>query len=247
MISSFFHTIIYQPLYNALVFLLSVVPYADVGIAVIVLTVIVKFILFPLSQRAMKTQAVVRKINPQLQELKKTHKDDPQEQARQTIALYKKHGVHPLSGFLTLFIQLPIIIGLYFVFWRGGLPDIDVAELYRFVSTPEEVKMAFLGLVPMDGRSFILAALAGITQFIHARMSIPVPEKRGSSLADDITYSINLQMKYILPVIVAGIAYTISAAVALYLTTSNLFSIAQERIVRRKLAKEEAEAAENKE
>lgn len=238
MISSTFNTVVHEPLYNGLVFLLSVLPHADVGIAVILLTIVVKLVLFPLAKQAILTQVALRRINPQLEALKIEFKDDQPEQVRRMLALYKENGIHPLSGFVTLFVQLPVIFGLYWVFAQGGLPSIDTAHLYSFIQPPAEVSMYFLGIFDMAGKSVVFALLAGVTQFIHAFIAMEPPQtttKPGESMRDDIMRSLHIQARYVFPIVVAVIAYTISAAVALYWTTSNLFMIVQELLVRRKV------------
>jgi YidC/Oxa1 family membrane protein insertase len=249
MISGIWSIFFYNPLYNGLVFLLSVVPFADVGIAVITLTVVVKLILFPLSIKMVKTQLAVRSLEPELAKLKETHKNDKQEQARQTMALYKKRGVNPFSGFLLILIQLPIIFALYFVFLRGGLPSINQDILYSFIRVPETINMHFLGLVDMSLRSVTLAFLAGVTQYFQIRFSLPPMKPRGEkpSLKEDLARSFHIQMRYVMPVIVFAVAYAISSAVALYWLTSNLFAIGQEVFVRRKIKKryEDEKAAES--
>ncbi|PIR86589.1 hypothetical protein COU13_00095 [Candidatus Kaiserbacteria bacterium CG10_big_fil_rev_8_21_14_0_10_43_70] len=238
MVSSLFNTVIHDPLYNALVFLIGSVPYFDVGIAVVILTLFVKLILFPLAKKAIHTQVALKRITPRLEEAKKKYKDNQQEQVKKTLEIYKENDIHPLSGILTLFVQLPVILGLYWVFLRGGLPTIDPSTLYSFVPIPESVNMNFLGLVDMGGKSVLLAFLAGITQFIHARIAIHPPEvktKPGESLKDDLARSMSLQMRYVLPIFVGVISYFISSAIALYWTTSNLFTIGQELFVRRRI------------
>lgn len=102
MISNFFHLIFYQPLYNALVFLIGIVPFHDVGIAVIALTVIVRAILFPLTHRSIITQRKMRDLGPELKKIKERFKKDRQEEAKQTMILYKAHGISPFSGFWML-------------------------------------------------------------------------------------------------------------------------------------------------
>jgi|TARA_Y100000310_G_scaffold122869_2_gene121611 YidC/Oxa1 family membrane protein insertase len=235
-----FNTLIFDPLYNGLIFLVSVVPFADVGIAVILLTILVRIILFPLSLKATRTQMLVRGLEPELTKIKEKYKKDKQEQAKQTMALYKEKKINPFSSFLFIFIQIPIILGLYWVFFRGGLPEVNVDILYSFISTPELINMEFLGLVDVSERNIILALLAGITQFFQAKLSLPPLKKRSQnpSLKDDLARSFHMQMRYILPIIVVVIAYTISAAIAIYWTTSNLFSIGQEIFVRHQMKKE---------
>jgi len=237
MLSSFFHTFIYDPLYNALVFLVTLVPFADVGLAVIVLTIIVKLILFPLSIKAVKTQLAIRAMESELSALKEKYKNNREEHARQTMTLYKKHGVNPFSSVLLLLIQLPIILGLYWVFARGGLPVINPDVLYSFTPIPDVFNMRFFWVNDIAGRSIVLALLAGITQYFQIKLTLPPMKKRGKtpSLKEDLAHSFHLQMRYVMPLVVIGIAYVISAAIALYWTTSNLFAIGQELYVRRKI------------
>ncbi len=236
MFADLFHTLFYNPLYNALVALIDTVPFADVGIAVVTLTVAVKLILFPLSLKAVRTQLMMKRIEPEAARIKEQYKNR-EEQARKTMELYKREGVNPLSSFLVILIQLPIIFALYFVFFRGGLPTIDAALLYSFIPVPVEVNMHFLGLVDVAARSLVLALFAGVTQFFQAKLAVPPPAPVNGTptLRDDLAKSFHLQIRYILPVVVFVIAYTISAAVALYWTTSNLFAIGQELYVRRRV------------
>lgn len=234
-----FNTLIFNPLYNGLVFLIDIVPYADVGFAVILLTIFVKLILFPLAHKVAHMQVKIREITPQLEELKETYKEDRHEQTIKMMALYKEHNIRPFLSILVVFIQLPIILGLYWVFFRGGLPVIQTELLYGFVPIPEMVNMQFLGLVDMGGRSIVLALLAGITQFIYSAFALPKPKPRSETptIKEDLAHSFHLQMKYVMPVIIVVISYTISSAIALYWATSNIFSIMQELIVRREMKK----------
>ncbi len=243
MFANLFNTIIYNPLYNGLVLFIDIVPMADVGIAVILLTILVKVLLFPLAQKAARTQVILKKVQPEVDKLKDKLKEDKQEQARKIFELYKKHNVNPFFGFLVLFIQIPIVIGLYFVFYKGGLPNIDTALLYSFIPTPTQVNMLFLGLIPMDGKSVVLALLTGITQFINMQIVMPAIVKKdikdGPNFKDDMIRSMQFQIKYFLPIIITVVAYMISSAVALYWVTSNIFTIGQELLVRKRLKKEE--------
>lgn len=234
--TGFFSTVFYQPLYNTLVLILSVVPGANVGVSIILLTVIVRGALLPLSHKSVVSQAKMRSLAPHLEKIKEKHKDDKQEQARKTMALYKEHGINPFSGCLLVLIQLPIIFALYFVFFKG-LPNLNAEHLYSFVRLPETVSMMFLGVM-LAKKSVIFALFAAITQYYQIKLSIPAmaPAEKDAkpSFKDDFARSFNVQMRYMLPVIVFGISYSISAAVALYWTTSNLFSIVHELYVKRK-------------
>jgi len=239
MIGTAFNAVIYNPLYNGLIFLIGVVPYADVGIAVIILTILVKVALFPLAHKVAHMQVKMRELAPKMDELKEKYKDDKQEQTIKMMALYKEHKVRPFLSILVVFIQLPIILGLYWVFSKGGLPEIKLDLLYSFIHAPQIVNMQFFGIGDIAGKSIILAILAGITQFIHTLYTLPKPKPRSDNptMKEDLAHSFHIQMKYIMPIIVIVISYTISAAIALYWVTSNIFAILQELIVRREMKK----------
>ena len=233
MISNIFHATIYDPLYNGLVFLVGLFPTHDVGLAVVILTIVVRFVLFPLSKRAVAAQMAMKEIAPDVEELKKKFKDDREAQSKAIFKLYKDKGIHPFAGFALVLLQFPILIGLYWVFANGGLPKVDMSLLYNFVHEPVAVNMEFLGLLDMRSHSIVLAVLAAVTQFVYTRLSMgPAaakdPSPVESSLSGDMAKSFDLQARYVLPAMIGVISYSVAAAAPLYWTTSNLFMIAQE-------------------
>lgn len=240
MISQIWHALFFDPIYNGLVFLIDTVPHGDVGLAIILLTILVKVALLPLSLKAARTQRVMRDIEPKLAVIKETHKNDRELVARHTLAVYKDVGVNPFASIFLLFIQIPVVIALYLsVYSRTGirLPDINTHILYSFVSAPTVTSMLFLGIVNIAAKSIPLAALAGITQFIQVHLTFPKAEKIAEgtkpSLKDDFTRSMQMQMRYVMPILIFFFAYTASASVALYFIVSNILGIAQEYIVRK--------------
>ncbi len=230
MISAAFNTVVYTPLYNGLIFLVDTMPWHDVGLAVIALTLIVRILLYPLARQALKTQLAMRDMAPEVEVLKEKYKDNREEQARALFALYKEKGVKPFSSFLMLLVQIPLLIGLYWVFWKGGLPSVDANYLYSFIASPEIIRMEFLGIVDMGGRSILLALLAGATQLLYAQISMGPRKERPKepSFSADLAYNMDLQMRYVLPVLLGFFAYVASAAVALYFVASNLFMVVQD-------------------
>lgn len=237
MISAAFHAIVYDPLYNGLVFLVDAFPSHDVGLAVIALTIVVRVILYPLARRAVIAQEQMKKIAPLVEELKEKYKKDREQQGRAIFALYREHDIHPFASFGVILIQLPILFALYWVFAFGGLPEVNAQLLYSFVQQPPGVNMEFLGLIDMAGKSILLAVLAGITQIIYTRLSMGVRKKHappGGSFSADMARSFDIQMRYVLPVVVGVIAYTVPAAAPLYWVTSNTFMIAQEYLAGRR-------------
>ncbi|MFA5840931.1 MAG: YidC/Oxa1 family membrane protein insertase [Candidatus Paceibacterota bacterium] len=233
MLSNIWNTILYQPLLNALAFLVSIIPGGDVGLAVIVLTILVKIILFPLSQKSIESQAEMNILTPEINKIK-TSGASKEEQARLTFELYKKHNTNPFSGCLLVLIQIPVIFALYYVFLKGI--KFDGGLLYSFVHVPAHVNMLFLGFLDITQKSLVLAILAGVSQYLQAHFmpKAPTPTPGAtSSFADSFSKSMSMQMKYIFPFVIAFIAYSISGAVALYWITSNLFMVGQQIYVKR--------------
>jgi YidC/Oxa1 family membrane protein insertase len=239
--SSIWHTIFFDPIYNSLVFFIDVVRGGDVGIAIICTVVLVKTIILPISLKAARTQLIMRELEPKLAKIKEDYKDKREIQAVKTMEVFKDAKVNPFSSILLLFIQIPIIIALYFAVYSGGgikLPEINTALLYSFVPVPEMVNMIFLGFMDITGKSLVLALIAGVTQFIHTHLSLPPAKTRDPkaepSFKDDFARSMQLQMRYVMPILIFVVAYTVSAALALYFTISNIMAIAQEYVVRHK-------------
>ncbi len=163
--------------------------------------------------------------------MKVKHKNDREALGKSIFELYRKNDVHPFASFGLILIQLPILFALYFIFSLGGLPEVNTSVLYSFVPVPEAVSMEFLGVLNMADRSILLAILATITQFVYTHLSMgprkKAPPSNGSFSAD-MAKSFDIQMRYVLPLIIGGVAYTIPAAAPLYWVTSNLFMIGQE-------------------
>jgi YidC/Oxa1 family membrane protein insertase len=235
--SYLYHLIIFNPLYNALIAIFTFLPWADAGVAVVLITIFVRLILFPLSQKAVVAQVRMQQIAPALAAIKEKYKDNTEEQARQTLALYKDKGVNPFSGILVLFIQLPVIFALYRIFLYTGFPNVDTAILYSFIHIPDHINTVFLGM-DLTKKSALLALLAAVATFFQMRLATArLPAKTaGKSFGDDLARSMQTQMKYFLPLLVFFIAYKISGVIALYWLTTNLFTIGQEIVVRRRLS-----------
>lgn len=239
MLSTVWHLIFFDPIYNCLVFLIDVVPHGDVGIAIILVIIIVKAILFPLSVKAAKTQKLMKQIEPKLKEIKKNI-SDPQEQAKATMDLYKEAGMNPFSSIIVALLQIPVLIALYFSVSRGGgvaFPAINTAVLYSFVHAPTHVSVLFLGLIDMTKKSLLLSILAVIAQFIQGYFIFPKPPERDpdakSSMKDDFARSMHIQMRYMMPVMIGIIAYTVSAILGLYFIVSSIAAIVQELLIRK--------------
>jgi YidC/Oxa1 family membrane protein insertase len=218
---------------------MDIIPWIDAGVAVILFTIIIRFILFPLSKKAIVTQVKMREIQPQLNQLKIDYKNDAQTQGTKMMELYKKNGVNPFSSVLLIFIQLPIIYALYAVFIRTGLPVVNESLLYSFVHVPH-VNIFFLGLIDITKASIPLSILAAVSQYLQLEFSLNQMKKTVSgkplTAQADMTQKMTNQMKYIFPVMIFIISYKLSAVLPLYWMTTNIFTLVQELVVRRKLA-----------
>ena len=237
--SYIYNNFIYIPLYNGLMSLSDLLPFLDAGVIIILFTIVVKLVLFPISKKAVRTQAMMKLVEPELNAIKEKYKNDKQAQALRVMNFYKAKQINPFSSIFLLFIQLPIIFALYKIFYTGFSP-IDTSILYSFVAAPESINVFFLSLLDVTSKSWIMAFLAAVSQYFQIRYSMPVlpPKKESPSFSDDFARNMQIQMKYVLPVMIFFISSQVAAALAIYWTTSNLFMIGQEIVVRRQLAKE---------
>ncbi|MDO8594639.1 MAG: YidC/Oxa1 family membrane protein insertase [bacterium] len=234
---AFLKVIFYVPLYNGLIFLIGILPSHSVGVAVILFTLLIKLLLAPLSLRASRFQLEMKTHEADLNRIKEQHKNDKQAQGKAILEFYKEKKINPFAGIFPLFVQIPIVIALYYVFYGGGLPGIDTVLLYSFVPIPEP-DMHFFGLNMLD-KSLLLALLAGAAQLAQSHFAMPPapPKTDTPSMGNDLARGMHMQMKYVLPIFMGFVAYAVSGAVALYFITSSLFTIAQELWVRRALKK----------
>jgi len=238
-ISSFFHTFFYNPIYNALVALVALVPGSDVGIAIILLTIAIRLILLPFSLSAARTQRAIKILDPKIKSLKEKHKGNKEQEAVETLALYKEAQVNPFASILIAFIQIPILLALYWVFISEPFPAINAARLYALTPIPHTASLMFLGIISVAGKSVFLAVLAGLTQFLQAHMALTGTMKPAEGAAQgDFQKIIGMQLKYVFPFLIAIISYTTSSAIALYFIATNLAGSVQEWHVRRTLERE---------
>ena len=250
MISTFFHTVFYDPIYNALVALVALVPGSDVGVAVIIITIIIRIVLLPSSLSAARTQRAMKILEPRIKEVKERHKGDKEKEALETLALYKEAQVNPFASILTVFIQIPVLLALYWVFYYepfSTVSAINAARLYSFTPMPQTVSLEFLGIISVASKSLFLAALAGLTQFIQAHMALSGTMKPSNdgSMQGNFQKMMGMQLKYVIPFLIAIISYTTFGAIALYFITTNIAGSLQELYVRRTLHAESRSTGES--
>lgn len=245
---NFFKTILYNPLYNLLIFLAWLIPGHSIGWAIIVLTIIIRIILLPSSLKSSKAQVKMQALQPEMNRIKKEVKDQ-QLQGRELMALYKREGVSPFSSCLPLLIQMPIIIVLYQVF-RDGINESKFSLLYSFVPHPDKINSIFLGLDLSKPDLWVLPILAGLSQFALSKLMIPKNANKKSATKEDGSVDpmqmMNKQMVYFFPIITVLFARSMPAALSIYWIVTTLFGIAQQLYVNKHIRKENLAKAEMK-
>jgi YidC/Oxa1 family membrane protein insertase len=234
--SLFYHEVIYRPLLNGLVFIYAHLPYHDLGIAILILTILVRLILHPTVVSTVRTQIVMPRVQVRLKEIQKKYKDNKEEQARQSMATYKEFGIHPLSSIAPLLIQIPIFIGLFQVF-RTGILLKDSSLLYSFIPAIGAFNPIAFGIFDFTKRNIALALTSGISQYLQGRYS-PKPPDLKETGTDDFARAMRWQVTYFFPVFFTGIALFMPSALPFYWTVLNLLAIVQQLWIQKSLAHE---------
>lgn len=227
--STAYNEAIYRPILNLLVGLYNVFPIQDIGLVIIVVTIIIRIILAPFMHKSLKGQRDLSALQPKMNELREKHKEDREAQAKAMLDLYKEHKVNPLSSCLPVLLQLPILLALFHVFRRALNGSLD--GLYNFIPNPGTLDPYFLGLVDLSHPNFIFAILAGVAQYWQSRMII---KWQGTNRNNDTTTQMmNVQMTYILPIISIVIAWTLPAGLPLYWIVTTLFAVGQQYYIQK--------------
>ncbi|MBI4272583.1 membrane protein insertase YidC [Candidatus Uhrbacteria bacterium] len=226
-----FNQIFYQPLFNLLIVIYSFVPGNDLGVAIILLTVLVKLILAPLSWKQIVAQKALQDLQPKLEEIKKEHKDDKQALMQAQMKLFQEHKINPLSSCLPLLVQLPFLIALYYVF-VNGLKTESFSMLYGFVPHPETLNTTFFGFLSLtETKNILLAIVTGAAQFWQAKMLMTKkPPKVPGSKDETFATMLNQQMLYVMPAFTALIVYQFPSGLGLYWLTQSVLSVAQQHL-----------------
>lgn len=229
-----FNTVLYQPLFNLLVFLYNTVPGNDIGIAIILLTIAIKLILLPLSNKSTKSQKALQDLQPKMDEIKKKYKDNKEEQAKALMELYKKEKINPLSSCFPLLIQLPFLIAVFQVF-RNGFKEESLNMVYPFISRPESLNPVSFG-VNLADPNVVLAFLAGGAQYWQTKMLMhKKPPVKGNGAKDENMASMmNKQMMYMMPVLTVFIGMSLPGGLTLYWLITTLLTVAQQKIMFKK-------------
>jgi len=239
-----FNHLIYQPLYNLLVFVYNVLPIRDFGIAIIVVTVLIKLVLIPLSKKQIESQKKMQEMQPKIKALQEKHKNDKEKQSRALMEFYKENKTNPFSGCLPMIVQLVFLIAIYRVLFNissAGL-IVNTNDLYSFVNNPGQINKMFLGIIDLasainlgslvlkDFPHVALVVLAAGAQYVQTKMLMAnqpaiKPEKGKQA---DFSQIMSKQMLYLGPLLTLFIGVKFPAGLALYWLASTVFMIGQQ-------------------
>lgn len=236
-----FNVIFTDPIFNGLMLLYHL--FGDFGLAIIVLTLIIKLILFPLTLQNLKSMKAMQALQPELQKIRKQYAKDQQAQLQKTQALYKEYGVNPAAGCLPMLVQLPVLYGLFYAIRAlFGTKDVHVINsmLYPFVAHftafPDTNLRWFTFINPhwyislaQPDPTHVLPILAGLATFIQLRMS--QPKTAANTSTNDPSAQSMKMMQYMMPIITVVFGWTFAAGLAVYWTTSSLFQAVQQYFV----------------
>ena len=254
--------IIVQPIFNALMAIYSFVPGNDFGVAIIIFTIFIRFLLYPLVRRQLHHTRTMQKLQPRLKKIKKNAKGNRQVETMQMMELYKKHGVSPFQSIGILLIQLPIFIGLYHAIMifaldreKFGRFTYDFLENFapikNLVENPDNFNQTMLGFIDLTKHALssngvdivllVIAVLAGVTQYIITRQTMPkqTSQKTFKQLMSDAAEGkqsdqsemnaiVMQNMMKVMPIFMFFIMINLPGALALYYTTSNLIAMVQQ-------------------
>lgn len=193
------------------------------GVAIILLTVVIRGLMFPIAQKGFASMAAMKAVQPKMKEIQERYKDDKQRQQQEIVKLYKDEKVNPLSGCLPMLIQIPVFFALYkvlllsidmrhepFILWIRDLSAPDPAHILNlFGLLPFDVPAGFLAIGP-------LAVLLGITMWLTFRLN--------PSAMDPVQQQVFAIMPWMLMFVMAPFA----AGLLLYWVTSNILTVAQQ-------------------
>jgi len=224
-----FNILLYQPLFNLLILLYQFIPGQDFGVAIIIFTLLIKIIFYPLTAKAIKSQKILSEFQPKIREIQQKFKEDKERQVKEMLSLYQREKINPFAGLLPILIQLPVLVALFQVF-RGGFGLEQMTYLYDFIPRPEAINLISLGIIDLGESNIIIAFLAGITQFFQSRMLIPKMKKdtKETNQMAQVSVMVQKQMAYFVPIFTVFMLLGLPSAMGLYWLVTSLFSTGQQ-------------------
>ncbi|MBT5346988.1 YidC/Oxa1 family membrane protein insertase [bacterium] len=227
--SKIWNDLIYQPLFNLLILIVSFSPNLNLGIAIIILTLVLRAILHKQNKKAMIAQKKLSKIQPKLNEIRNKYKDDQQKMAQETLKIWSQEKINPLSSLTPMLVQFPILIGLFYVI--QGVLNLDNQYLiYDALShiKLQDIGTQFTSLIDLKKTNkIILPIIVASLQFTQMYMTLP----KTNDKTDSTQKGIQNGMLYFMPALIAVVTATLPSGVGLYWGTSTLVGICQQYFI----------------
>lgn len=212
---------------------------SNYGVLIILFGVIIKLILFPLTQKSFKSMAAMKELQPQMKEIQEKYKDDPQKQQKETIALYRKMKVNPLGGCLPMLLQFPILITLFFFFQNSMIIRQQSFLWANDLSAPDYI-LTLPFTIPVMGDQ-----LAGFVLLMSAAMFFQSKVSGGMSAGAAPSGGPNMKVfMYIIPFVLLFVFNNFAAGLSLYYLVYNVLSIAQQALINKQMGDKKPEVEE---
>lgn len=236
-----FNSFFLKPIYNIVVFFLDVIPGHDIGIAIILTTILVKLILLKPNINSQKSNYLMREAQAEIDGLKNKYKSDNKKIAEETMLLYKEKKIKPFSSILVLIIQIPVFFALYYVF-RDGV-SLKTNLLYSFNHFPEYVKSLAFGFLDLSKKHWLVGVFTAITMFIFSKRQADTFKKisgkskpaNPNSFQASFAKNLQTQMVYFLPIISGISAAVLPSVIGVYWIANNILNILQDIYIQKKL------------
>lgn len=242
-----FRTLVTKPLLNLLILIAAWTPGHNLGFSIILLTLIIKLILFFPTQHALEGQKKMQIIQPKIEALRSKYKNDPQRLNAETLKLWRQEKVNPFQSCLPMLLQFPVLIGLFYVIRDGSVLELSRHLLYEpHQDLAWQFGTNFLGMDLTRPNMFVFPPLLVVLQFLQMKLSFAInerkktakgtaqekPKKKGKE-TESMMQTQQKVMQYGLPLMIGVFAFQFPAAVSLYWGISTLFAIGQQLVVNR--------------
>lgn len=232
-----FNTLLVHPLFNLLAVIYAVVPGHDFGVAVIVLTALIRFLLWPIVTKQLHSQRAMQELAPEVAKVRAKAKGDKQKESQLLMELYKEKEISPFASLIPLLVQLPLLFALFIVL-RDIVKPGEIAHLaygpvkhlgaiQSVIADTSVFKPTLFGAINLAKPSVVLAIVAAITQFFQARMLMPQGGDPQAQAMAKITTGI-------FPILTGLIALSLPAALPLYWVVTSVIAVVQQRQVLRR-------------
>lgn len=247
-----FNELVYRPIYNLLILIYNLVPLHDFGIAIVLVTILIKLLLVPLSRKQIESQRKMQEMQPKIKEIQDKYKHDKEKQSRALMEFYKENKANPFSGCLPMVFQLVFLIAIYRVLYNISKDGLMVSsiDLYPFLHNPGAINHYFLGIIDLSSivsfqawtvanvAHILLVVAAAAAQYFQTKLMMETKAKKETAQEKekkkkkageaDFAQVMSKQMLFLAPMMTLFIGFKFQAGLALYWLVSTLFMIAQQ-------------------